>query len=102
MKHINCIFCHNTTIYAHGYEWCLLCSIHYVYQAEVGYHANMSMKGDDLEGKHWKPYLQFSLPPRLPRAKIVVGPNVIVTFDYMPNINPQNIMEKLKLYLLFS
>lgn len=99
---IICIFCHKQTIYHHGYEWCQSCSIHYAYQADAGYHANMSMQGDDLEGRHWNPYIQFSLPPRLPNAKLIIGPNVIVYFKGMPDINPQNIRDKIKLYLTFS
>ena len=98
---MNCIFCNilttNTTpayFQDNHYSECFKCNIVYYHNS----HANMRMKNSNFKA----PYIQFDLIPLIPRTRLIIGADVIVRWDYMPNINPTNLNNKLKTYLVFS
>lgn len=100
-----CLFCNKTINYhVDIYHVCLICNIDYYFPTTLNNynygHANMKLK-DIRDIKH--PYFQFLLIPRTPYSRIVgTKGETIAEWNYMPNINPSNINDKLKLYMLFS
>jgi hypothetical protein len=99
---MNCIYCQQPCkpyIYSAGSR-CEPCNVDYWHHSDF-YCANIRLQGGDYYNNETM-YLQFTLPPFKPMARIVSNSTVHLTFDYMPNINPQNIKDKFKLYLLFS
>ena len=90
-----CYFCNENCSYLFSYTYkCYLCNVEY-YTGNLGL-ANMYFEKEDI-------YFQFNLIPKPPKS-IIVSKNgdIIATFNYMINISPQNINEKLKTYILFS
>jgi hypothetical protein len=50
-----------------------------------------------------EPYIRFNLPPHIPRTRLIVNTETIIfDLNYMLDISPQTLQEKLKLYLTFS
>ena len=70
------------------------------WQHNDSYCANIKQSGCDYFN-NTIPYIKIMLHHK-PRARIIAGNHVLVEFNYIPNINPKNIQEKIKLFLLYS
>ena len=108
---MNCYFCNINLLADPGYN-CYLCAN--CNAAHYGSHLNLRLKGIN----HYRfPYYQIILPNLNSKylhkiypqdepdaiARILDGKgNIVVQWDHVPNINPTNIDDKLKLFILFS
>ena len=90
-----CIFCNCRTTYEFSGDYCRSCNTEY-----YGNHGNMFMPGDCPTASN--PYFQFNLIPGSPHSAFIVNGYATIRFDHMPNITPQNIVQKYKTYILFS
>lgn len=70
------------------------------YSCNTHYHTDKINMTTTLNGR--KVCLQFQLYDNAADLFYTDGCETIIKFNHLPNITPQNIKEKLKLYLLFS
>lgn len=99
---MKCIYCNQQCtpyMYEDGRR-CVPCNVEYWYNPDYNY-MNIRQPGGDYYNNH-TPYVRMNLPPHNPRARIISSSDVLAEFNYIPNINPQNVQEKIKLFLLFS
>lgn len=97
---MTCLFCQSKCqSYIFGSR-CDDCRTEFYYEGDLAWGC-MRLEGGDYYDNSI-PYLRFNLPPFKPYARIVASSTVYATWNYMPNINPTNLKEKIKLYLLFS
>ena len=98
---MNCYFCNNK-IYLYQfnrqdvYYTCNYCNTEYYDNG----HANIYLNGKkDLNNL----YFQFFLIPFAAKSRIIdKHGNIVLEVNYMLDINPNNIKDKLKTYILFS
>ena len=92
----NCLYCNRQNIRIRSIAHCNPCNIDYYIDSE---HANMRLQNAH---SYTIPYFQFSLNHNNPWSKIILGAKILLKVNAIMNITPQNIKEKLKLYILFS
>lgn len=95
---MRCKFCNQQTVYAHSGNCCIPCNTDYYPDTK---YANIRLPTIH----YWdftKPYVQFSLSTNDKFSRIVLANKILLEVDFIMNITPQNIKDKLKLYLTFS
>ena len=92
---MNCIYCQRPThgSLAKDIFTCYSCNTEYLFLAHSN-HLNMYVDPRN--------FVQFALPPYAPRTYIIANGTIPLIFDYIvDNIRPDNIKDKIKLYLTF-
>ena len=90
-----CIICNNKIKYNvyNVYCKCLVCNIDYFYNH---YYYLIGPKGKKSL------YFKIYQIPLMPKTELIDNDLIIATWNYILDVNPNNINEKLKFYMTFS